>query len=175
MVSARQASIDKDAVAKAPPPHTSSKTNPARPPKAPKRTSLKEPISCSSSAQKQMAVAINTMQPMPSLQELTITMEIEHAPPDESSLTAANPSASGAESSQLDAHLEGSKDDSQINTTATATAPSSPPPSPHQQQHQSTLSSQTTPPHHNCSPLLRKTKFISTSISLPPPSLMEQR
>jgi len=167
MVSARQASTDKDAAAKAPPPRTSSKSNPAKPPKAPKRTSSKDLLSRSSSASKLAASATDPAQPPP--QE--VPMEIENAPSGASSLPVSNttpsteaqssPNASPAEVTTV-----------QPTATVTASDPSSPPQSPRHQQQQSALASQTTPPHHNRSPATRKNKVYFnlhiTPTPLPP-------
>jgi len=171
MVSVHQASIDKDATAKAPPPRTSSKSNPAKPPKAPKRTSSKEPLSRSSSVSKQIVVATDPEQLPP--QESP--METDHAPPTASSSIAPNhPQATGAESSPPNANSTDITTVPQSTTAATALAPSSPPQSP-RHQHQIDPSLQTTPPIIIVLRRSGKIRFTLTFTSLPPPSLMVQR
>jgi len=160
MVSAHQASINKDAAAKAPPPCTSSKTNQAKPLEAPKRTSLKEPISHSSSTKMQIAVKAKQAPPQSSLKESSQPMDIEQAQTPNLSLTSTgNPPVTGTDSSLMVASSVDTLESSKNTATLTTTVNSSPPPSPHQQQQQTALLMQTTPPHHNRSPATRKNKL----------------
>jgi len=83
MVSSCQPTFNKDAVAKTPPPWSSSKANLTKPPKAPNCSLLKEPLSCLTSSKSvamadlmQMPLAVTPTDSSPMEVEATNEMEI---------------------------------------------------------------------------------------------------
>jgi len=177
MVSARQASVDQDSAAKAPLPRSSSKSNLAKPPKAPKHSSSKEPLrALKRSTSASASTAPMTDDPRSTAMDITDnTADPSTTSPETSSPhTAPNPPESIATTTAAPVLC----DNRTINTAslpmptsprtyAAVTATLTTPPHPSQT---ATTASPKTPPHHNKSPATRKNK-VYFALQVMPSSL----